>query len=91
MKESRRSTAGNPIDPALAATLAVAIFAPVTLGKAGALGLPPWLGAAVGLAALFAALVVLARGGGLRGRFLVFFALTIVAARVVGWSFGRFP
>ena len=82
---------GQPVGSELFALLAVAIFAPLTLARAAALGLPEWLGGAVGLAALFAALGVLARGGGLRGRFLVFFALALLGAVVVGWSLGRFP
>jgi len=73
----------------LIALLGIAIFAPALLADASAIGVPLWVGGAVGLAALLAALVVMWRAGALRGGFILLFVAAIAAALSIGWFMGR--
>ncbi len=75
----------------LIALLGVAIFAPALLVNSTAFGVPLWVGSAIGLAALFTALVVMWRAGELRGGFVFLFLATIAAAFAIGWFMGGRP
>lgn len=71
--------------PLLALLLGLAIASPLLLANATSLGMPPWVGGAVALAALLGALAVMWRAGELRGRFLVLFLTVVAAAGALGW------
>jgi hypothetical protein len=68
----------------LVAFLGLAIASPVVIGNFGTPAAPEWLGGVLALAALFGALIVLAKMRMLRARYVVLFAMSLVAAAVVG-------
>ena len=71
---------------ALVSFLSVAIGAPVLLDNVSSLAwLPNWVGAAVSLCSLFAALLVFWRSGTLKARYLAFFVGALGVAALTGW------
>ena len=75
---------------ALFALLWLGVFTPLLLGAATSPSwLPDWLGAAIALAALFGALMVFWRAGGLRIGYVVLFAVALALAAAVGRLLGH--
>jgi len=69
---------------ALLALLGLVIFAPLLLRATSSSMLPEWLGAAIAVVALFAALLVFWRARALRLRYLLLFAAALALAAAMG-------
>jgi hypothetical protein len=69
---------------ALLALLGLGVFAPVLLAATSPPWFPDWLGAAIALAALFGALIVFWRAGGMRAGYLILFAAAVALAAALG-------